>query len=508
MTPDDLGHLALQLKKAKRADKPYFFFFLKAGVDGDPELIVERKAELARTRGRKARAASSTKLFVRGRVEAHPDGGVGFFGEGKIPATQVQRLFRQSLAKAPELSSVAQLLKEASIEDLATAPSIVAEGLQDEVGGLTDDSRDVPEVEEATDDQWKLRSAEARDLSLKVKERFGGDSEEHEEVEQLRQAAANARSVEGLAAGIDALELLVITARRLLGTARKPTLDWGAVAGAVQLARKASQPFWFWYCRKGADDLPVLVVERRRSEMQRVAKAQRRTAQKKAALQGWIELDDGQLVLWAEGKLPFAQVERDFRQRLAPIDDLSVVAALLRGVSVRDAEDAELLPDEVGYADAAAHDERIRQAVDEGSDEVFDKLVGPGADPVVRVTLLRTVWDRAAGGLSSALGRIGAVLRDDPLLAAHPDGEAPLKRLDEIEDWYVQLTTPVDTAFGNVGTDSFSQAALLAALKTARKGLAGRSELAALEETPLGSPALHTQPLAAIDRVVDGLSVR
>jgi|GEM_PF-4317772 len=508
MTPEALGQLALQLKKAKRASKPYFFFFLKEGGDGEPELLVDRKAEEARNQGRKAKQAASNKLFVRGRIEPNGDGGLGFFGEGKIPAAQVIRLFRQKLARAPELSSVAQLLKEATVQDLSEAPSIAAEGLQDDVGGMSDGEDEAIEEDGPTKEDWTLASAAARGLFLRVKERFGDGSEEHSAADELRQAALNAKNAQGFAEGIDGMALLSIHCKRLLGLARKPTLDWEAVASALQLAKKADRPFWFWYCRQGEDDYPVLVISRRRNEMVVAAKEARRTAQKKKSVEGWIEVDRGELTFWCEGTVPLAQVERDFRQRLAPIDDLSVVAPLLRSASIRDADEATASPDELAYADPAANDHRIQQALAEGEEEAFDRLTAPGGDLAVRVALFRAVWDSSAGAQSSALGAIGAILRDDPLLAAHPDGHEPLERIAEIEDWYVGLTGPVDEAFDQLGTHSFSEAAVLAALKAARKGLEARPELKALEATPLGSPALHSNPLAAIDRVVQGLTRR
>lgn len=192
-----------------------------------------------------------------------------------------------------------------------------------------------------------------------------------------------------------------------------PTLaarDWAETAAAFKLARRRKKHSWFWFCREGADGLPVLFIERKEETMRVRGKAALRTAKKKKNLSGWITRGvDGALTFWGEGAVPLPQAERDFRTKLATVDELSSIAPQLKAVIWREASEGGERPEDV-----------------DGPDELLDEVVS-----FVNLQKARLEWDAARKSLESQLGQIQTRIKD-----RFPDQAATAESLDVVMRQY------------------------------------------------------------------------
>jgi len=108
--------MALQLKKAVKADKPFYFYFLMKGADGKPVLFVERKEAEANQKGKKAKITARDKKNLSGEVRKLEGNKLQFVGMlGNAPTSQVEKTFKRELAKEGDLKTVATLLRTAEI---------------------------------------------------------------------------------------------------------------------------------------------------------------------------------------------------------------------------------------------------------------------------------------------------------------------------------------------------------------------------------------------------------
>lgn len=544
MTPMEAGYLAIQLKKARKSKKPYFFWFVREGQDGKPVLVVERKAEEAKTKGKRAKATAKNNKHVEGRIEALDGGKVGFYGEGQVTSTQMGRDFREKLAKVKELKPIAELFKGAEIGDLADAPSMAEEDedVRKAAGRMSTQEDD--EDEDTSDDgptkaDWVRESGAAKELYLAIKAKFGEESEPFLKIKEAQQAAISAKN-KSFAEGIAALASLMAMGRTLLGLEVPPAWNWEEVGANLQMAKKATKPFWFWFCRQGEDDLPILIVERKAQEMRTKGKDARRVAQKKKAISGWIAKNDkGDLVFYAEGdELPFTQVERDFKQKLAGLAALSTVAPLLRGATFitidttmeRPPEDPD--EDEVSgpgspsgktapgtedktaprtELDSQAPDapiELVRERLGKEQDEAIKELLTKDTPESLRYPTLLGLWNESIVAFANDVNRLVDEVEGSPTLQSMPQGKETIALIESLEEFYTELGEPLDEALEDLAKtgDESKEPVVRKLAESALKQFKSKPELEKLEKTSLGSPALYSKQVSFFETLITSLS--
>lgn len=99
----------------------------------------------------------------------------------------------------------------------------------------------------------------------------------------------------------------------------------------------------FWFCPKGEDGLPILLVERRKSSIKKLAREERKTARVKTFGYGDLVGTKDGLVFVNDGKVDGAKMLRLFKTKLATDRDLTKIAPLLRTAQVYTREEAALL---------------------------------------------------------------------------------------------------------------------------------------------------------------------
>jgi len=543
MTPMEAGYVAIQLKKARKSKKPYYFWFVREGQDGQPVLVVERKSEEAKTKGKRAKANAKNNKHVEGRIEALDGGKVGFYGEGQVTTTQMGRDFREKLAKVKELKPLAELFKGAEIGDLADAPSMAEEDedVRKAAGRMSakEDDEDETSEEGPTKADWIRESGAAKELYLAIKEKFGEESEPFKQIKEAQQAAISAKN-RSFAEGIAALASLMAMGRTLLGQDVPPAWNWEEVGANLQMAKKATKPFWFWFCRQGEDDLPILIVERKAQEMRTKGKDARRVAQKKKAISGWIAKNDkNEMVFFAEGDdLPFAQVERDFKQKLAGIDALSTVAPILRGATfvtidttmTRPPED----PDEdltsgpstpsdktaPGTEDKTAPRteldsqspdapiELVRERLGKEQDKAIKELLTKDTPESLRYPALLGLWNESIIAFANDVNRLVDEVENSTTLQSMPEGKKTIELIESLEDFYTELGEPLDEALEDLikTKDETKEPAVRKLAESALKQFKSKPELEKLEKTSLGSPALYSKQVSFFETLITSLS--
>jgi len=202
--------------------------------------------------------------------------------------------------------------------------------------------------------------------------------------------------------------------------------DWDELAAAFKLARRRKKHSWFWFCREGADGLPVLFIERKEETMRVRGKAALRTAKKKKNLSGWITRGvDGALTFYGEGAVPLTQAEKDFRTKLATVDELSSIGPQLRAVVFKDASEGGDRPVDV-----------------DGPDELLEEVVS-----FVNLQKARLEWDGARKSLESQLGKVKT-----QILSKFPGEKATVSSLDVVMRQYdSKLIDQLDKALNAEG---------------------------------------------------------
>ncbi|MCB9664737.1 MAG: hypothetical protein H6732_11535 [Alphaproteobacteria bacterium] len=135
--------------------------------------------------------------------------------------------------------------------------------------------------------------------------------------------------------------------------------QYTALAKSLKRARKTTRPFFWWFCVKGPDGKPVVLVGRKEADVKAGAKAARKTAQDKRFGRGRALPDPkANLVLSLDaGTAKPKQIARSFRMDLAKDPGLKRVKGLIQKARVVLPEDFASIFGAVEADDTAALDE-------------------------------------------------------------------------------------------------------------------------------------------------------
>ena len=182
----DFETLALNLKRAVKATKPWYWGFVMKGADGEPHLLVEKKEALALKGTRVARKTASDKKFATGEIRVADDGTPVFgIGEGSAKAKLIEKAFKLKLAKSDELKRVKSLIRKAEILD--------GDAFEARFGGDQKPSPEAPTSSTSSPTtpaedlkKWKAKAKAAYDAA---KARLDGKSFEAKLVERTKKEA-------------------------------------------------------------------------------------------------------------------------------------------------------------------------------------------------------------------------------------------------------------------------------------------------------------------------------
>jgi len=191
----------------------------------------------------------------------------------------------------------------------------------------------------------------------------------------------------------------------------------------LKRAFKAKKPYYFWFCPKGPDGEPVLLVEKKEAILKKQARLARKEAQIKMFAAGTVQRGpDGLLFVNHNDKLPGAKVERLFRTKLAPDEGLKKIAGRLRKASVltpqefESVELPELEEDSVDEVDRDDLESLYKQKMGQAKELVNEARDVMGADnpgfKVLRAARKPIVEARKAGDLSEAIRLLDELLEN------------------------------------------------------------------------------------------------
>jgi hypothetical protein len=161
------------------------------------------------------------------------------------------------------------------------------------------------------------------------------------------------------------------------------------VAANLKRAVKSPKPYAWFFCAKGEDGKPVLLVGKRAAEVRQRGKEIRKTAADKKGGRGRVVLgDDGKLVFGLEdGNAPINVVEKLLRLKIATDPGLKKVKGLLQKARVIEGEELlELL----------------------GPSESEEEEASEGADLGKLKAALDTARVRSKGAYDAAVARVGS----------------------------------------------------------------------------------------------------
>ena len=188
MQEEQYTDLVVNLKKAYRAKKPYYFWFCPKGGDGIAVLLVSKKEPDLKKQARLARKEAKIKMSATGVVSRGPDGLLFGDDEEKLPHSKVMKLFKSQLAKLPELKKISGLLRKSEMVSRA-------EYLKKTSGSVSIDN----------DKEFDERHAQIRS---KLRELSGLDPQIVKKVETSLQNAKKSAVKGDFEEAFDALEVL------------------------------------------------------------------------------------------------------------------------------------------------------------------------------------------------------------------------------------------------------------------------------------------------------------
>lgn len=186
-----LEDLVLNIKRASKANKPWYWGFVMKGPDGKAVLITERKEAQAIKAIRANRKTATDKKFAKGRVVLG-EGGNLVFGveEGSAKAKLIKKALMLDVSKDPGLKKVKALVRGAEVMETEAFLAMIGPDTTTESAKAKTGDTSEPEVDDTKLRKelamWRKKAKGAYD---DVKGRVDGKSFEAKLIERTKKAA-------------------------------------------------------------------------------------------------------------------------------------------------------------------------------------------------------------------------------------------------------------------------------------------------------------------------------